>query len=141
MASSDNSDPIGSWFDRHRVKLAIGVLAVILLGRLPDLLDGTARGILGFVYAAAFFGLLTWGWGTRQDRSEASYWRKFALLWTGFLVVQLALVTFSLARGNEFEGRWLVPIGVAAVLVIVHWLPYRRIRSGKAFPVRSGQRG
>lgn len=136
MTSTDNPDPIADWFKRHRVKLALIVLVVILLGRLPELIEGTTRGLVEFVYAAAFFGLLTWGWGSRQDRSEATYWLKFAALWTAFLVTQIGMVLISLALDNAFQGRWLVPIVLVALLALAHWMPYRRIRNGKPFPAR-----
>ena len=106
-----------------------------MLGRLPQF-EGTPRGIVDFVYAAAFFGLLSWSWGSRQDRSEAGYWFKFATLWTVFLVLQIGMVGLSLARGNPLQGRWLVPIILVSLLALVHWRPYRRIKSGKPFPIQ-----
>ncbi|HSE10928.1 MAG TPA: hypothetical protein VLB29_19860 [Nocardioidaceae bacterium] len=138
MASKDYPDPIADWFKRHRVKLAVLVFVVLMLGRLPQLFEGTTRGIVGFGYAAAFFGLLSWSWGTRQDRSEASYWLKFATLWSVFLIVQMGMVVLSLARGNAFQGRWLFPIILVALLALGHWWPYRRIKSGKPFPIQRG---
>lgn len=136
VASKDYPDPIADWFKRHRVKLAVIVFVVIMLGRLPQLSEGTTRGVVAFVYAAAFFGLLSWSWGSRQDRSEAGYWLKFATLWTVFLVVQIGMVALSLARGNPFQGRWLVPIILVALFALVHWWSYRRIKSGKRFPIQ-----
>jgi hypothetical protein len=136
VASKDYPDPIADWFQRHRVKLAVIVFVVIMLGRLPQLFEATTRGIVGFVYAAVFFGLLSWSWGSRQDRSEAGYWFKFAILWTVFLVVQTGIVVLSLARGNPFQGRWLVPIILVALFALVNWWPYRRIKRGKPFPVQ-----
>jgi hypothetical protein len=136
MASKDYPDPIADWFRRHRVKLAVILFVFIMLGRLPQLFEGTTRGIVGFVYAAAFFGLLSWSWASRQDRSEAGYWFKFATLWTIFLVVQIGMVVLSLVRGDPFQGRWLVPIILVALLALGHWWPYRRIKSGKSFPIQ-----
>jgi hypothetical protein len=134
MASKDYPDPIAEWFRRHRVKLALGVFVVIMLGRLPQLLEGTTGGKVGFVYGAAFFGLLSWSWASDQDRREADYWFKFATLWTVFLVVQIGMVVLSLALGNPFQWRWFVPIVIVALLAMGNWWPYRRIKSGKPFP-------
>jgi hypothetical protein len=136
VASKDYPDPIADWFKRHGVKLAVTVFVVIMLSRLPQLFEGTTRGIVGFVYTAAFFGLLSWSWGSRQNRSEAAYWFKFATLWTALLVIQIGTVVLSLARGNPFQWRGLVSITLVALFALLHWWPYSRIKSGKPFPIQ-----
>lgn len=136
MASKDYPDPIADWFARHRVKLAVAVFVVIMLGNLPQLLKGTTSGIVGFVYAAAFFGLLSWSWASRQDRGQAGYWFKFATVWTVFLLVQIGLVVLMLALGNRFQVRWLVPLVLVALYALIHWWRYRGIKSGKPFSVQ-----
>ena len=134
VASADYPDPLSDWFKRHRVKLALLVFAFIMLGRLPQLLEGTVAGVANFVYGAAFFGLLTWGFASRKDRWDPGYWRRLAIAWTTFLAVQIAMVLVGLIRGNDFQGRWLVPIVIVALLAGGNWFAYRRSRGGDVQP-------
>lgn len=129
-----SADPIADWFRRHRLKLAFAFLVVVLLGRVPELVTGGVKGVVNFIYAAAFFGLVAWELGSSHDRSDAAHWRKFGLLWTALLLVQVGLMAASLARGNEFQGQGLLPLGIVGLMALTHWLPYRRIKSGKPFP-------
>ena len=130
---TDHPDPIADWFKRHRVTLAWVIFLVLLLGRVPRLDEGTT-GIVAFVYGTVFTGLLSWSFGTRQDWSEAGHHLKFGTLWTILLAAQIAMVAHSVARGNAFQGRWLVPMALVALLALSNWIPYRRIRSGRPWP-------
>ena len=133
MASKDYPDPIADFFKRNRVKFAVVIFVVIMLGRIPGLFDGTA-GIVNFAYGAAFFGLLSWSWASRQDRNEASYYLKFGTLWTILLAVQVGMILVSLARGNDFQGRWMIGLVFVGLFVLMNLVPYFRIKSGKPWP-------
>lgn len=134
MASRDHPAPLADWFRRNRTRLAWVAWLLLAAGGVPDLLEGTLDGFVDFAYRAVFFGLLSWSWGSSQDRAQAQYWRRFAVGWSILLVVQVALTVLALARGKDFSGGWLVGVGVVLLLAIFYWLPYRRIKHGGAWP-------
>lgn len=74
--------------------------------------------------------------GLAPGQKRGRLWFKFATLWTLFLVVQIGMVVLSLARGNPSRGVGLVPTILVALLALGLWWPYRRIKSGKPFPIQ-----
>ncbi|MFB9314178.1 hypothetical protein [Nocardioides plantarum] len=122
-------DPIRDWFTRRRVVLAGIVWALIVLGRIDDLLSGELGRQTSWVHAAVFFGLVCWQLGSRADRDEPRSWLRLVVAWSAYLVVRLGLLVVEIVR-DRFEPLGLVSIGLAASLLAQHVWRYRRTRRG-----------
>ncbi|MDO9456645.1 hypothetical protein [Nocardioides sp.] len=132
MTSASDRDPIREWFSRKRAQLAGVMWFLVVLAQVGDLVSGELSRQVAWVHTAVFFGLLTWSIGSRADRNEPRFWLRFALAWSAYLAVRLALLVVSVVR-DRFEPLGLFTIVLAAGFLAQDVWRYRRTRRGVAW--------
>ena len=129
MPSKDLPDPLTEWFRRNRGWLLLAVWLVMLVDVIDDLMTDGVNGAIRFFHRAIYLGLLFWFLGSRRDKDQPEFWRRFIAGWAALFVAEAALVIIAAARGN-FDPLTLATMVFTALMFGFCVVAYRRIQRG-----------